>query len=133
MSSISFVSASWLNELFNFCVNLDNENKRFFKYSQSKKNKYHYMLLQEFIEKNYNELYLSTYDQKYRRNNFKNDNNIKLYIYALILRFRQYPNNEDFIKEMKNFIRHYYSYQIWNPYELEQYGERYEYQIFMIG
>ncbi len=132
MSSISFVSTSWLNELFNFCVNLDNENKRFFKYPKSKKNKYYYSLLQEFIFKNYNELYLSTYDQQYCRKNFTNDNNIKLYIYSLIYRFLKYPNRNDFIKEMKNFIRHYYSYQLWNPYDLEKRGERLAYQIILI-
>jgi len=119
MSSFSLVSSSWLKNLFDFCLEIHYENNKFFKHPNTVRNYLSKIQLESFIEDNFKELYLSTYDQIYDSPiNIKNIH-IRLYLVAVIDKFYECGNSlEVFKKEMRKFIYHIFSHRVYNPYKL---------------
>ena len=132
MSSFSLVSSSWLNDLYNFCTTIDNENKRFFKFPNSKGNFMHRMALKTFIEDNFKELFLNTYDTVYDAPLKKDNIHIKIYFIAVYTTFQFALNKEIFIDQMKKYIKHYFSYYVHNPHKLYMRGEKIFYTSYYL-
>ena len=132
MSSFSLVSSSWLNNLFDFCNEIKNENKYFFKYPNTKRNIMHREALKTFIEDNFRELFLNTYDTIYEAPFTKDNIHIKIYLIAVIITFQHSENEEMFITQMKRYIKHYFSYYVYNPHNLYMKGEKLFYLTYYI-